>query len=155
MRRRAQTIFTQPFEIKGNRNVRITASAPGISNSWAELDADLVNEQNNEVESVPINIEYYQGSDSDGAWTEGEKDEDATLSSLPAGNYTLARRGKLGQLAAAAAASRQSRAKCHARRKFLLCVCWCWRSFPLLALFRKFTFESKRWSESMFTEVTA
>ena len=91
-----QTIFTQPFDLKGNRNVRITASSPGINNSWIELDADLVNEQNNEVESVPINMEYYQGSDSDGAWTEGSKEQDATLSSLPDGKYSLRIAGSWG-----------------------------------------------------------
>ena len=84
----AQTVFSQPFDIKANRNVRITRAAP-VSNSFAELDVDLVNEQSQEVESVNIPIEYYFGSDSDGAWTEGSKNQDATLSSLPAGKYTL------------------------------------------------------------------
>lgn len=84
----AQTGFSQPFELKGNRNVRITASAP-VNNSFADLDIDLINEQNNEVESINVPIEYYTGSDSDGAWSEGGQTQDATLSSLPAGKYTL------------------------------------------------------------------
>jgi hypothetical protein len=48
-----QTAFSQPFELKGNRNLRITATAP-VSNSFVELDVDLINEQNNEIESVSI-----------------------------------------------------------------------------------------------------
>ncbi len=56
----AQVAFSQPFEIRANRNVRITASAP-VSNSWADLDVDLVNDQSQEVESVNVPIEYYQG----------------------------------------------------------------------------------------------
>jgi hypothetical protein len=52
------------------------------------LDIDLINEQNNEVESVNIPIEYYQGVE-DGESGRKAQDADATLSSLPAGKYTL------------------------------------------------------------------
>jgi uncharacterized Zn finger protein (UPF0148 family) len=38
-----------------------------VNNSGADLDVDLINEQNNEVESVNIPVEYYLGSDSDGS----------------------------------------------------------------------------------------
>ncbi len=145
-----QTVFTQPFELKGGRNVRITASSPNISNSWVELDADLVNEKNNEIESVPINLEFYSGSDSDGAWTEGSREEDATLSSLPAGKYTL-------RLAASWGNWQQSlplRVKVEqnvVRGVNFCCALIVLAIIPLLALFRKFTFESRRWSESMFS----
>ena len=67
---------------------RITAIAP-VNNSLADLDVDLVNEQNQEVESVNIPIEYYRGATATAAWTEGGQTQDATLSSLPAGKYTL------------------------------------------------------------------
>ncbi|CAN5803051.1 hypothetical protein BH20ACI4_BH20ACI4_14130 [soil metagenome] len=145
----AQTIFSQPFEIKGGRNVRVSASVPGINNSWVELDADLVNDQNNEVESVPINMEYYQGSDSDGAWTEGSKEEDATLSSLPGGKYTLRLAGSWGNW------QQPQPLRIKVEQNVVRGVNFCCAFFvlaiiPLLALIRKFTFESKRWSESMF-----
>ena len=84
----SQTIFSQPFDIKANRNVRITAGAQ-VDNSWADLDVDLVNDQSQEVESVNVPIEYYSGVDDGESWTEGGHVHDATLSSLPAGKYTL------------------------------------------------------------------
>ena len=126
-----------------------TASSPGINNSWVELDADLVNDQNNEVESVPINMEYYQGSDSDGAWTEGSKEEDATLSSLPGGKYTLRLAGSWGNW------QQPLPLRIKVEQNVVRGVNFCCAFFvlaiiPILALFRKFTFESKRWSESMF-----
>src|SRR5690606_32325857 len=43
--------FSTPFELKANRNVRITASAP-VNNSAVDMDIDLINEQNAEIESV-------------------------------------------------------------------------------------------------------
>lgn len=145
----AQTIFTQPFELKGHSNVRVTAETPGINNSWVELDADLVNDQNNEIESVPINIEYYQGSDSDGAWTEGSKNEDATLSSLPAGKYTLRIAGSWGNWQQPLPL--RVKVEQNVTRGVNFCCAFVVLAIiPLLAIFRKFAFESKRWSESMF-----
>ena len=146
----AQTVFTQQFEIKGNRNVRVSAETPGIDNSWVELDADLVNEQNSDVESVPINIEYYQGSDSDGAWTEGSKEQDATMSSLPAGKYTLRLAGSWGNW------NQPLPIRVKVEQNVVRGVNFCCAFvvlliIPLLAIFRKITFESKKWSESMFS----
>jgi hypothetical protein len=143
-----QTIFSQPFELKGNRNVRVTASAP-VSNSWADLDVDLVNEQSQEVESVNVPIEYYSGSDSDGAWTEGSQLQDATLSSLPAGKYTLRVEGtwqNFSQPIPVAIKVEQN----VSRGVNFICAFIVLSILPLLALFRKWGFESRRWSESMF-----
>lgn len=145
----AQTVFTQPFELKANRNVRITAITPSITNSWVELDADLVNEQNNDVESVPINIEYYTGVDSDGTWTEGSREEDATLSSLPAGRYTLRLAGSWGNWQEPLPLRIKVEQNV-ARGVNFCCAFLVLAIIPLLALIRKITFESKRWSESMF-----
>lgn len=146
----AQTVFTQQFEIKGNRNVRVTAQTPGLDNSWVEMDADLVNEQNSDIESVPINMEYYQGSDSDGAWTEGKKEEDATMSSLPAGKYTLRLAGSWGNWQQPLPVRIKVEQNV-VRGVNFCCALVVLAIIPLLAIFRKITFESKRWSESMFS----
>jgi hypothetical protein len=145
----AQTVFSQPFELRGNRNVRITASAP-LNNSFADLDIDLINEQNNEVESVNVPIEYYQGSDSDGAWTEGGQTQNADLSSLPAGKYTLRVEGtwqNFGQPLPVTVKVEQN-----INRGVNFCLAFgVLALLPILGLIRKFMFESKRWSESMFS----
>lgn len=145
----AQTIFSQPFEIKGNRNVRVTAEAQGIDNSWVELDADLVNEQNSDVESVPIQIEYYHGSDSDGAWTEGNKEQDATMSSIAGGKYTLRIAGSWGNWNQPLPLNVKVEQNV-VRGVNFCCAFVVLLIIPLLAIFRKITFESKKWSESMF-----
>ncbi|MCY7377401.1 MAG: DUF4178 domain-containing protein [Pyrinomonadaceae bacterium] len=144
----AQTVFSQPFELKGSRNVRITANAP-VDNAFADLDVDLINEQNNEVESVNIPIEYYQGSDGDGAWTEGSQTQDATLSSLPAGKYTLRVEGtwqNFGQPMPVTVKVEQNinRGVNFCFAFFALAI------LPIFGLLRKWTFETKRWKESMF-----
>ncbi|MEP7037554.1 MAG: hypothetical protein ABI891_04360, partial [Acidobacteriota bacterium] len=143
-----QTVFSQPFEIKANRNVKITANAP-VNNSWADLNVDLVNEQNNEVESVDIPIEYYSGVEDGESWSEGGQAADATLSSLPAGTYTLRLEGTWQNFQSPMPVTVKVEQNVVRGVNFLL-------SFILLAilpfwnLFRKFSFESRRWSESMF-----
>lgn len=143
-----QTVFSNPFELKGNRNVKITASAP-VNNSFVDLDVDLVNEQSQEIESVNIPIEYYSGTDSDGSWTEGGQTQDATLSSLPAGKYTLRVEGTWQDFAQPMNVS--VKVEQNVTRGVNFCCAFVILAIlPLLALFRKFAFESKRWSESMF-----
>jgi len=144
----AQTVFSQPFEIKGNRNVRITATAP-VNNSWANLDVDLINEQNNEVESVPIDIEYYNGVEDGESWSEGGQETDATMSSLPAGKYMLRVEGAWQDFSQPLPVSVKVEQNVMRGVNFGLAF-FVLLIVPVLSLFRKFMFESRRWSESMF-----
>ena len=144
----AQAVFTQPFEIKANRNVKISASAP-VNNSWADLDIDLINEQNSEVESVNVPIEYYNGVEDGESWSEGSPDQDATLSALPAGKYTLKIEGTWQNW------QQPQPATVKVEQNVTRGVNFCFAFFvllivPALGLFRKFAFESSRWKESMF-----
>jgi Zn-finger nucleic acid-binding protein len=143
-----QAMFSQPFELKGNRNVRITASAP-VNNSFADLDIDLINEQNNEVESVNVPIEYYSGTDSDGAWTEGSQTQDATMSSLPAGRYTLRVEGTWQNWQQPMPVMVKVEQNVNRGVNFF-CALIVLLIVPVLALFRKIAFESSRWKDSMF-----
>ena len=145
----AQAAFSQPFDIKANSNVRITAGAP-VDNSWADLDVDLVNDQSQEVESVSIPVEYYSGSDSDGAWTEGSKSTDATLSSLPAGKYTLRVEGTWQNWQAQMPVSIKVEQGVNRGVNFI-CALLLLIVVPVLGLIRKFSFETSRWKDSMFS----
>ena len=144
-----QAAFSSPFELKGNRNVRITAGAQ-VDNSWADLDFDLINDQSQEVESVNVPIEYYSGTDSDGAWSEGGRSTDATLSSLPGGKYTLRVEGTWEKWQSAMPVSIKVEQGVTRGVNFG-CALLMLAIMPLLGLFRKFSFESARWRDSMFT----
>jgi len=143
-----QTVFSKQFELKANRNVRITANAP-VSNAFADLDIDLYNEQNAEIESVNIPIEYYSGTDSDGSWTEGNQTQDATLSALPAGKYTLKIEGTWQKFQEPLNVN--VKVEQNVSRGVNFCCAFVLLAIlPVFGLIRKFTFESRRWSESMF-----
>lgn len=144
-----QTLFSQAFDIKANRNIRITASAP-VNNSFADLDVDLINEQSQEIESVNVPIEYYTGTDSDGAWTEGSQSQDATLSSLPAGKYSLRVEGTWQNWQQPIPITVKVEQNVNRGVNFI-CAFVVLLIVPLLGLIRKWTFEASRWKDSMFS----
>ncbi len=144
-----QAIFSQPFDLKANRNVRITAGAQ-VDNAWADLDVDLINEQTKEVaESVNTPVEYYTGSDSDGAWTEGSRSTDATISSLPAGKYSLKVEGTWQNWQAQMPVTVKVEQNVNRGVNFI-CALLILMIMPIVGLIRKVAFEGSRWKDSMF-----
>ena len=144
-----QVVFSKPFELKGSRNVRLSASA-AFSNAGADLDIDLINEQNNEVESVNIPISYFQGVDDGESWTEGSPSDDATMSSLPAGKYTLRVEGSLENITQPLPITLKVEQNVNRGVNFC-CAFVVLLLVPVLGLFRKWSFESRRWKDSMFS----
>ncbi|CAN5148950.1 hypothetical protein BH20ACI2_BH20ACI2_25310 [soil metagenome] len=143
-----QIVFSQPFDVNANSNVRITAGAQ-VDNSWANLDVDLINDQSQEVESVNIPVEFYSGSDSDGAWTEGGRSNDAILSSLPAGKYTLRVEGTWEKWQTQMPVSVKVEQNVNRGVNFLLALILL-AIVPVLGMIRKLSFETSRWKDSMF-----
>lgn len=144
-----QIAFSNPFDIRPNRNVKISASAP-VDNSFVELDVDLVNDQSQEIESVTIPIEYYTGTGSDGAWSEGGQSEDATISSLPGGKYTLRVEGTWQNTTQPMPVSVRVEQNV-VRGVNFVCALIVLAIVPIIGIVRKFIFESARWKDSMFT----
>lgn len=149
----APVAFSKPFELKGNRNVRITASA-AFNNAGADLDIDLINEQNNEVESVNIPISYFQGVEDGESWTEGSPSDDATMSSLPAGKYTLRVEGSLENITQPLPVTLKVEQNVNRGVNFC-CAFIVLLIVPVLGLFRKWTFEASRWKDSMFNTTSS
>jgi hypothetical protein len=144
-----QIVFSKPFDLKANRNVRITAGAP-VNNSAADLDIDLVNEQDNEIESVSIPVSYYQGVEDGESWSEGSPTNDATLSSLAAGKYRLRVEGTLENVTTPLNVDLKVEQNVSRGVNFL-CAFIVLLIVPVLGLIRKMSFESRRWKDSMFS----
>ena len=80
---------TDEFEIPGSiGNLEIKVVAP-VVNSWLEIDVELVNQSTNTTDELVESVEYYTGSDSDGAWSEGGQESSDVLSAVPGGKYRL------------------------------------------------------------------
>ncbi len=144
-----QTVFSTAFDIKGNRNIRISASAP-LTNAAADLDVDLINEQSQEIESVVIPISFYQGVEGGESWSEGDRSNDATISSLPAGKYTLRAQGTTEGVQQPLQISLKVEQGVTRGVNFI-CAFLILLIVPIFGLIRKMSFESSRWKDSMFS----
>jgi uncharacterized protein DUF4178 len=83
-----QVIFSEPFQLKGRRNIRVTARS-NVDNSWLYLEGDLIDDATGEVQSFSMPVEYYHGVDDGESWSEGSQSPDTHLSAMPAGQYML------------------------------------------------------------------
>ncbi len=77
------------LEIHQRGNVEVVLRAPTLNNDWLGLQGDLFNEESGEVTSFYSEVSHYSGYDSDGAWSEGSREDTEFLSALPKGRYTL------------------------------------------------------------------
>ena len=85
----AANVSTTEFQVLRERtNLAVGISAP-VNNSWIDLDLTLVNLDTNERREVSTEVAYYQGSDSDGAWSEGNTFERYYFSAVEPGRYYL------------------------------------------------------------------
>ncbi len=73
---------------KNSANVQINLFAP-VSNSWFYVSGEMVNNTTGASYPFEMTAEYYFGTDSDGAWSEGSATHQLDLSSVPGGEYYL------------------------------------------------------------------
>ncbi len=142
-------VESQEFELDGNRNVRITTAAP-VNNSWAEYNIDLISTEKSNIESVLVPVEYYHGVTSGESWSEGGTSESATISAVPAGTYKLRIEATWKDW------NKPMPVRVRVEQSVTRGVNF-WIAFilllivPIVTLVRKLSFESQRWSESMFS----
>ena len=86
---KARPITTAPFSIPDARgDLQIEAASP-VNNGWVELGVTLVDEAANRSFPSHILVEYYYGTDSDGAWNEGARQASALFANVPPGSYRM------------------------------------------------------------------
>jgi hypothetical protein len=144
-----QVIFSDQFELKGRRNVRITAQASGVDNTWLYMEGDLINDDTGLVQSFPLSVEYYHGVEEGESWTEGKSSDDSTVSAMPAGKYTLrleAQWEKWQQPMPVVITVEQGTN----RGVNLILALIVISIIPIFVIIWQIVFESRRWSESSF-----
>jgi hypothetical protein len=144
-----QVVFTDQFELRARRNIKITAQAPAVDNTWVYIEGDLINDDTGLVQSFPLEVEYYHGVEDGENWSEGSNTADDTLSSLPAGKYTLrleAQWEKWQQPMPVTITVEQGTTR---GVNFILAVILL-SIIPVFVMIWHIIFESRRWSESMF-----
>jgi len=143
-----QVFFSEPFDLAGRRNIRISAESP-VDNSWVYLEGDLINDETGLVQSFPIDISYYYGVDSGESWSEGDRKDSAYTSALPAGQYILRLEGQWEKWQQPALLSVKIEQNVANGLNFLLALI-ALSIVPVIMLIYHISFERRRWSESMF-----
>lgn len=143
-----QVYFSEPFELAGRRNIRISGEAP-VDNSWIYLEGDLINDETGLVQSFPIEISYYYGVEDGESWTEGDRNDSAYTSSLPAGRYILRLEGQWERWQQTASLNVKIEQNVTSGFNFLVMLI-ALSLLPIIMLIYHISFERRRWSESMF-----
>lgn len=80
-------LVSESFDIKGPSALAIELEAPDLANHWVEATVSLVNEQTGRGYEFTRSLEFYFGTEDGETWSEGNRQAEALLSTVPAGNY--------------------------------------------------------------------
>ena len=147
---KTQVIFTDPIELSGGRNIRVTGRA-NVDNNWLYVAGDLINEETGLVQQFDLPMEYYYGVEGGESWREGDPQQTDYLPALPAGRYTMRLEAQWENWNQAAPPQVSVRVEQGVPRLLnLLLVLVALSVIPLLAAWRHFSFERRRWADSAF-----
>ncbi|HSD10150.1 MAG TPA: DUF4178 domain-containing protein [Candidatus Binatia bacterium] len=145
------SFVTDVFDVPGRTTNVVVRTDAAVSNSWIYLSFALISEETGNAYDFGREVSYYFGRDSDGAWSEGTRSDEATLPSVPAGRYYLRiePEGPGGSVS-------------YSVKVYRDVPRWSFFWFGLLALvlppgflvWRRWRFEVQRWSESDHPIVT-
>jgi hypothetical protein len=142
--------LSPPFEIPGGpQGVEIAANA-SVQQAWIGLDVALINDESGESDAVGFELSHYEGKDSDGPWSEGNRSGSAVIGSVPSGRYVLRvepewQRETGGVLPSTAHVTVSKAAFAKDLLYLVIALIFFW---PVLALVLQHRFEKRRWAES-------
>ena len=138
--------FTEPFVVGRAGNLEVRVRAP-VSNSWLYLDGALINEDTGEVSEFDVEVSFYSGRDSDGAWSEGGTEARRYLSAVAPGRYVmrLAPQWEAGRAVSGYDVEVRSRVP---RLYQVVLAALALLMWPIVLSWRSMRFEMQRWSES-------
>jgi Domain of unknown function (DUF4178) len=83
------SFVTDVFQLKGRTsNIELTTTTD-LQNHWIYLNYALINQDTGQAFDFGREVSYYNGYDEDGFWSEGGREDTATVPSVPPGNYYL------------------------------------------------------------------
>ena len=140
-------LFTDAFFVQETGNLEVSVKAP-VSNSWLYLDGALINEETGAVDDFDLEVSYYSGSDSDGAWSEGSTRGPHLRRPRSLPGATCCASGRSGRRASlrppmTSRCAAACRASISSSWPSLALLVW-----PIVVAWRSMRFESRRWSES-------
>ena len=149
---KTQVVFTDPIDLSGRRNIRITGRA-NVENNWLYVEGDLIkDDESGLVQQFELPIEYYYGVEDGEAWSEGDREQTVYLPAMPEGKYTMRLEAQWENWNQAAPPQFSVRVEQGAPRPTnLLIVLVVLSVVPLLFGWRHLQFNRRRWADSAFS----
>jgi hypothetical protein len=135
---------TEVFELGGRTSNVVVRTRANVSNAWIYLSMALINDDTGTAYDFGREIGYYFGSDSDGAWSEGSQSDAVYLPHVPAGHYYL----RVEPEGTVPATYLVQIYRDVPRWWMFLVTVGLILIVPAVVLWKKRSFEYKRWSES-------
>jgi len=145
------SFVTDEFEVKGHpSNVEILIQTD-LQNNWAYFNLALINESTGQGYDFGREVSYYAGRDSDGAWSEGSRNDSAIVPSVAPGKYYLRVEPEMDKNASSMLYTLEIKRSVPSIGLFLIAAALLVIP-PIFLTWRAASFEGKRWTQSDFSE---
>jgi len=144
------SFVTDTFEVSGHpSNVEVSIKTD-LQNNWAYFNLALINEATGQGYDFGREVSYYSGRDSDGAWTEGGRNDSVIVPVAP-GKYYLRVEPEMDKNASSMLYTLEVKRNVPSLGLFLLAA-GILLIPPVAVTWRVASFEGKRLTQSNFTE---
>ncbi|MBV9773566.1 MAG: hypothetical protein JO040_06425, partial [Gemmatimonadetes bacterium] len=82
-------VLTPPFTLTGHPANLDVALHTDVSNNWVYFNFALIDQGTGKVVEFGREVSYYYGVDEGESWSEGNRDDDVVIPTVPAGRYVL------------------------------------------------------------------
>jgi hypothetical protein len=143
------SFVTSPFRLQGGEGNVAVSVKTDLNNDWAYFSFALINEDTGVAYDFGKEVSYYYGRDSDGNWSEGDRNETVIVSGVRGGSYYLRVEPDMSKDGGPHSVSYELVVERGKPRYF-----WYLFAFlgllipPVVTSIRTFSFENLRWAES-------
>ena len=145
-----QPVNTPGFELKGGKKNLVIRMSADVDNQWLETGVMLVNDNTGQGFEFSDLIEYYHGYSDGESWSEGSRESEKIIESVPGGNYHLV----LNPNQDVNSPSTNFTVELHRdvpRWSNLIKALFIIAIVPVIQFYRTRTFERQRWADSNYT----
>ncbi len=160
--RSGEASFVTPvFDLKGHASAVEVEVETDLHNDWAGFNFALINDDTGTAYDFGKEVSYYNGSDSDGSWSEGSSKASLTVPSVPAGRYYLRVEPEMDSKSGATMFNSEAmhyeiKVKRDAPSLVFFVVAFFLLFIPpIYVTIKSFKFEGQRWAESDFAPVSS
>ncbi|MGE5385311.1 MAG: DUF4178 domain-containing protein [Betaproteobacteria bacterium] len=149
-----ETLTTPEFEVKRAGKL-VLKNDTNLDNNWVSLNLTLVNKKTGLAFPATREISAYSGSDSDGSWSEGSREDEVAFVDIPPGTYYVAVDPDLSPETRSPVRTTMTVSTASGAWSNWFILLFFLAVFPVFSRLRQASFETSRWSESDHAPVSS